>query len=295
MGSTLLKFALHLKKISSVFFKYRNDITIYTEDTITDKEFYITLLKRLMNDDVIINDIIQLGCKNTVINSCNSDNIRTGKIYIVDGDLDLIVGETPSRISNLFILDSYCIENYLIDEASSVRLLYYNDVGNEDKIRRILSFDNWLSYNVQILIDLFLHLALSKKLDLGPELKNAHSFLKSYNNQTILDSVKVQIRIDELKNDIISKYNSDGVSSPENEYEKNINELKNKWHYNTVNYLKIVSGKDYLLPLLQFRLQHVIAKSKSLFPIKSIKIFLAGHCDLDRLNSLREFILKNAS
>lgn len=291
----MLKYNIALKKISSLFLKYRNNIIIFTEDKYNDKEFYITLLKRLVDQDVIINDIIPLGCKNNVITSCINDINKDGKIYIVDGDLELITDENPKDIDHLFVLDSYCIENYLIDENAAIRFLHYNNVGSEELIKKELCFQKWLGYNYEPLSDLFIHLAFAKSIGLGPDLKSAHHFLSQNLKQTILNSDKVRQRIVEVKNTIIDKYIDDGILHPHDEYESQISMLYRRWETTIDNYLRIVSGKDYLLPLFQFRLAYCKSKHKNIFPKDQLKILFASHCDLTRLASLREFIYKHAN
>lgn len=116
------------------FFAYRNEIDIYTEDKKTDKEFYKALLSRLVEGKVKINDITPLGCKANVLKAYD-DQLKTSnrkKIFIVDGDLDLIIGTNRKSENNLVVLDSYCIENYIVDERASLELLYYS-IGSDDR------------------------------------------------------------------------------------------------------------------------------------------------------------------
>ncbi|MCB0747147.1 MAG: DUF4435 domain-containing protein [Ignavibacteriae bacterium] len=289
----MLKYNSTVQKLSSVFFKYRNDITIFTEDKITDKEFYVSLLNRLVDKKVKISDIIPLGCKSNLVNACTRNINQKGTIYIVDGDLDLITDNNPKNIKNLFVLNAYCIENFLIDEIASVELLFYCNIGNREQIKKNLNFKKWLGYN-RILIELFLNLALAKSLGLGPKLKTAHDFLTVNDKQTILDKAKVKIEITSLKTSITDKYLADGIKNPNEYYKTQLDVLKKKWGDNDQTYLTVVSGKNYILPLLQFRLNHSMKKSKSLFPKDSFKLFLANHCELDRLSSLKKFLIKNS-
>ena len=79
------------------------------------------------------------------------------------------------------------------------------------------------------------------------------------------------------------------------EYNEILKLRKKAWNCTNENLLKIVSGKDFILPLLQFRINKVnqVCKSKSssaLFPRETIKMLLIKHCDLKRLEILKKTI-----
>ena len=63
--------------------------------------------------------------------------------------------------------------------------------------------------------------------------------------------------------------------------------LATKWKSKNEALLRIVSGKDYLIHLLQHRVNFCIGKGKTLFPKQSLKLFLANHCNLERLDFLK--------
>ena len=125
----MMKYGFNSLKSLSKFFSYRNDIDIYTEDKEADKEFYKTLFKNLFGDELIINDITPLGCKVNVLNAFDNQNKTDGrkKYFIVDGDLELINDNNRKNEKNLIVLDSYCIENYLINEQGIIDFLYLRE------------------------------------------------------------------------------------------------------------------------------------------------------------------------
>ena len=120
-----LEFSTETRLAASVFKEYRNVIDIYTEDCEKDKEFYIKLLKKLLsNTGIVVNDIHPLGCRRTVIECCQNDtDTRRKKLYIVDGDIYLQYKD-KEIIPNLFVLDAYCIENYVVCEKSICYVAY---------------------------------------------------------------------------------------------------------------------------------------------------------------------------
>ncbi len=290
----MLNFGLKSLKSVSRFFTYRNDIDIYTEDKEADKEFYKALFNNLLGEKYFINDITPLGCKTNVINAYHTQNKSDGrkKLFIVDGDLDLLNDENFSD-KNLVTLDSYCIENYLVEETGVTKLIYFNSgVDSIDNIKSKLNFEQWLNYNATILIELFLNFAILKKVGGGPKILNAHNFLTNYRKQTILDKDKVRDYTRQIYNEIIDKLKESGLDNNEANkfYFEYLEEKKKIWKLNHHTYLQVVSAKNYILPLLQFRINHCSNKGSSLIPRNSLKLFLASNCKLDRLKFLRDKI-----
>lgn len=289
----MVNFSFKSLKSIPKFFAYRNDIDIYTEDKSADKEFYRTLFQRLLGDKIKINDITPLGCKANVIEAYDNQqaNSQRKKYFIVDGDLDLIIGTNRKNEKNLIVLDSYCIENYLIDELGAIELIYYSKGTEErDKISKALNFEKWLEYNRKELIELFIHFAILRMYDGGPKLRNAGEFLKQDKKQTILDCTQIVNYTTQIKQEIITKLEELAFENPETEFDKAFNKLSEKWETSNKTLLTIVSGKDYLIPLLQYRINFCINKGKNIFPKQSLKLFLASNSDLSRLEFLKERI-----
>ena len=283
----MLKYSLKTRRLYSRFFRYRNNIDIYTEDEEKDKEFYKLLFSRLLDGTGMkINDITPLGCKQNVIDRCKEEpKTERKKIFIVDGDIDLILNSNEDRIENLFVLNAYCIENFLIDEKSATELLYMNiGTSSKENIKKTLNFKKWLEYNSEALIDLFLHFSIKKEIGQTFLLYNANRFTKTNKKETILDIDAIGRYTDTIKNEVLQEITKE-------KYNKILEERKKKWAISNETLLTIVSGKDYLLPLLQFRVQK-FKTLKGLFSQEAIKLILAEHCDLSRLETLRQKIIK---
>lgn len=287
----MLKYKSEAKRLYSIFFTYRNDIDLYVEDEEKDKEFYKVLFTRLMEgSNIKINDVTPLGSRNIVIQTC-IDDTTTGrkKLYIIDGDIYIINESNPKGIKNLFVLDGYCIENFIIDQRGALEILH-NCIATQpvEKLAMILNFDKWLGYNVNVLIDLFIHYSIAQEYSLGINFKTAHHFTKNDHKETVLDVYKVEQYVEDIMSRILEKITLE-------EYDKILELRRKTWNYNNENLLKIVSGKDFILPLLQFRIKKVsqVCKSKSssaLFPRETIKMLLIKHCDLKRLEALKRTI-----
>lgn len=289
----MLEFGYKALKALPKFFSYRNDIDIYTEDKVADKEFYRTLFKRVLGNEIKINDVTPLGCKTNVLNAFdNQDKTdKRRKIYIIDGDLELILDTNRKTTGNLIVLDSYCIENYLIDETGGIELIYFSN-GSEtrDNLKNKLNFSKWLEYNAPCLIDLFINFAILRKYGGGPIIKTAHDFLTQNGNQTILDKDSINQYSQDIKSQIIQRLVINGIENPDDTYSNEYISISGKWKTSNMTLLRIVSAKNYLIPLLQFRINYCIDKGKSLVPKSSFKLFLADKCDTQRLNFIKEKI-----
>ncbi len=284
-------------KIKALFLHYRNDIIIYTEDNLADKEFYKMLLGRLVDKTCQINDIHPLGPKSTVIQLCQEDNdYSKRKLYIVDADLDLITDSNTNDISRLFVLDSYCIENYLIDEDGIIEIIWEYTGKDKNQIKAALTFNNWLSEIKSCLIHLFLVFSIQRDLLIGesdefkkkyaPVLQNAYFFLDKKKKFDVLCVDRVNSHIlhvtEKIKEALVEK----GVIDTDEEYHRLLVRKNEKWSDTNETLLRIVSGKSYLIPLLEKRLQK-FTKSKSGLSIDIIKRKLARHCSLNRLMPLK--------
>ncbi len=269
-----------------VFFRHKNTIDVFIEDNYDD-EFYKVILNRVLGNGYKVSKLISLCGKSNVINACQADQIDRGvkRIYVVDGDLELITNGNFFNLKYLFIHKVYCIENYLFDKNSIIDILHEHLVIEKSKIEKALSYENWLKGISQPLIDMFLHYALCKKYSpTSPTISlGVGNLCKQLNNVTILDASKVNDRIDILKQEIIN-------SSTEEIYTDEIYNLRQQWSISVETLLRIVSAKDYLITLLQFRFQ-------KFHNIKSVKIRneelrfrLAKTCNLDGLKEIKKYI-----
>lgn len=265
------------KRLVSTFLTYRNDVDIYTEDELKDKEFYKVLFSRLLDNKININDITPLGARKNVIKRCETepDNGRK-KIFIIDGDVTIIHGKDIPALKNLFVLDAYCIENFVLDKQSVINFIYLNCASKpKEEIEDELKFENWLSGYSNKLVDLFIHFGITDFFGGKFTLFNAHKYhLKENYFEEIVEQ-----DIEKLKAEILL------LTTREN-YELKYEELKNQWANCVSSLMTIVSGKDYLIPILLFKTQNY-KKSKAMPTVEEAKFMLAQNCNLDRLSKLK--------
>ena len=244
--------------------------------------FYQQLLGRLMkNTDCQITDIFPLGDCDTILEASKKNEDPRG-FYLMDGDIYVIYAPRIHR-KNLYVLDSYCIENFVIDEESVARLVYELNGGMEkvevikEKIDFFHAFDNLL----QPIIDLFFLMSLERKyvgvFELG-EYDRYISKGKIYDGTKVLESIEKRQR--QLMPHMIS-----GVILA-NELEL----LRKMYPYNIDTFLKIVSGKDYILPYLKRYINQKMGYNYQM-PKEAWKYHLAKYCKLDRLAPLKKAIL----
>lgn len=272
------------KRLVSTFFAYRNDIDVYTEDEDKDKEFYRVLFKKLLQSGTVINDVTPLGPKSEVIKRCMLEpkNDRK-KIFIVDGDVGCIHGENIPELDNLYVLDGYCIENFLFEKTSICSFIYYECATKSlDKIEEDLDFDTWLIAYAKDLINLFVHFSLVDYFGGRFTIFNSNKFHDKIAGKLVFSKTLVEHEIESLRLEILKL-------ATEEQYETKLTEINSKWDPTVDNFLKIVSGKDYLIPILLIKSQE-FKKSKALPSLEETKLRLLSNCGLSRLTGLKTAI-----
>ena len=279
-----LEFSIEQKQLTTVFKDYRNDIEIYTEDNDKDKGFYIRLLNRLLeNEKITIKDIHPLGSCKDVIKACENDKIERKMIYIIDGDIHLQY-KAKNNIPNLYTLDAYCIENYIIC-PNSISNFAHNHGGGvhsyTDVVKKI-DFQTTIETTLRPLINLFFHFSILSECNQPFKLTSIDQYMNIKEKR--IDIVKIESEIDKIKKNILS------TGTKEVEYDKMLKKRQQKYltHNNVV--LDIVSGKDYLIPFFRNHIKNYLGYEIGLSK-EAWKFILAENCNLDRLSGLKEAIL----
>ena len=279
-----LKRSKKARKAKSVFFRQFNDVDVYVEDTsIGSEKLYKILFGRALKDSYRIETVFPLGCKEEVIKSCISDNdvSERRRIYVVDGDLELITDKNPKNIKRLFVLNKYSIENYLIDKFAIEKLLHEEDLHrSEEEIKEDFDFDDWVSKNEKILLFLFVYYAIAK--DVCPDLKTvSYSVAKlASSDNGIVDEEKISKRVKEVKDAILNCISEKELQKIYNSVWSSILSKQKPLSY--------ISGKDYLFPLIFVRMRRM-TKIRSNYNV--IKQRLAMICDVSELSEISLFII----
>lgn len=275
---------LAAKALSSAFYAFRNTINIYTEDDEKNKKFYISLLQRLLEGTgVDVNDIHPIGNCEQVIQHCKDDSDTSmPKLYIIDGDIYLMTTPRPP-VDHLYVLDSYCIENKVIDENA-----YYMVLDSLDPFHTLEEIMEKVEFNTMMddaeipFLKLHCHMAVSKELV-------KHHYLKSAKEVMTNGSVstkKVEDFCDEIKDKIV-KFGGYSKEDVENA----INNKINNYPPSRSNLMKYVSGKDYLVVYIdeytKKRLNAMPGQKKEFW-----KFQFGKFCDLSSLVDLKNAIVK---
>lgn len=281
-----LNLSVEAQQVSSSFLAYRNSITIYTEDEEKDKEFYRILFKRLLSGtNIVINDVFPLGNCDNVYNKCLHEDGTNGPcLYIMDGDI-FIMSSPKQIIPHLYILDSYCIENKLIDE-DAICQAFYNYLGKLDyeTVKTTINYNAILDYIRKPFMCLYNYFALQQELC---------GYYTKEKGLRFFDVKANTIRFDELKKKVISVVNeikNDNLDLSNSDIRVRYLQYTTNYPHTVGNMLKYVSGKDYLLPCL-FAFCSSRLNCKYGLDKESKKFQLARYCNLDRLAGLRQAII----
>jgi hypothetical protein len=282
-----MEYSAEVSNICSIFTEYRNTINIYTEDEEKDKKFYVKLLTRLLEGtDIKISDVHPIGNCKEVAKACAADTSSYPKIYIVDGDIDLMT--TPkASCDHLFILDRYCIENFVVDKNSVLSTLDNLDSEHDyETIETLIDYVSMIHSAANPLLDLFRHFALSKKIQKKFTLKHVSCVM---NKSKEIDSSKILSEKSFVKNNIIEH-----TQISEIKFEQGIKEMESIYPNSIENFIKYVSGKDYIIPYIIENCKKKLNKKFGLSK-EEWKYQLCKYCDIIPLKPLKDAILKEVN
>lgn len=250
-----LEFSQEQKQISGGFYNNSpNGIIIYTEDSHKEHEFYDKFFKRLLLDtDVKVDKTIQLGSCNDVQKVYENDRDKSfPRLYIIDGDIYLQYLSSRSH-DRLFVLDRYCIENFLIDEKTiySVMKKISKTKKSTREIKKIFSYRKKMKLFAKYFILIYFYYAiLSEENKKIKNIKTAGfkhykytKFYSSTNNIYLEDEINKFIHSAKIELCNLPGMNKKIIR-------KKIEEKKEKYPFNIESLLKIVSAKDATFPFL---------------------------------------------
>jgi hypothetical protein len=162
-----------------VFYEEFNDIHFYVEDE--DQENLYEVIFGKLFPNISFARIFPLGGKEKVLahaaaaNGCSSN---VCSVYLVDKDFDDFL-EKKVNIDNVYYLDWFCIENYLIEEKSIIELVIESHPKSDrNEIRTELKISEFLVNAYENSRDLFAMYFFVQKYSIG--VKNTSSAPESY-------------------------------------------------------------------------------------------------------------------
>lgn len=97
----MIKWPERAKAAIRKLFEPLQDVDVYIEDT-NDEVFYRTLLNNVTNGQIKIARVFSLGGKTPVVNKARGhDHSARRALFIIDGDLDWVRGDSPQNIRGL--------------------------------------------------------------------------------------------------------------------------------------------------------------------------------------------------
>ncbi|WP_433861242.1 DUF4435 domain-containing protein [Pseudomonas thivervalensis] len=275
------------KFAASVFYEGYNDFDIYIEDTAEGyPKIFSFVLSRLLPATVTLEKIFPLGDRGQVVEAARREtrqNNPRSSVYIVDGDLYLLAGETVQLPPNVIVLPRYCIENFLIDEQAFLQVMNEESAGlNIEKIQKTFDFEGWVGRSKPILRELFEMFAISHKLQSGiPTISRGYkSICKDETGE--VDAGKAASIMSEIESALIQEHGVEAVESARIYIRQNIN-------CDSCFLKTYVSGKDFLFPLLFVRMRFITSsRTANLF----IKIRMSRWCALEPLSDFGRQVMQ---
>ncbi|WP_446811172.1 DUF4435 domain-containing protein [Methylomonas sp. 2BW1-5-20] len=276
--------SLAAKSAKSVLFEEFNDIDIYIEDTAEGYEkIFKELFSRVFQGQYKVSKVFPLGDRYSVVKEHRKQysSLTRPTLFIVDGDLFLMQENRLSSERGLFVLPCYCIENILLDINQIYQLLNEEcHKVSRDELIHNFNYTQWLEDNYKHLLYLFIEYGIS--FTLTPELQTVNYPITKLvsSDRGVVDKDKVQKRIKDLGNEVLSKASHEEIDILRRKIESIV-------PINQDSLFTYVSAKDYLLPLLLTRFR-TVTKSKA--TNINIKLRLAMRCNVELLNESKKFV-----
>lgn len=276
---TMISWPSRAKNALVKLFEPLQDIDVYVEDE-NDEVFYRALLKHACQDKIKIARVFSLGGRDPVINAAQQhDHSLRRALFIIDGDLNWTVGNAGPSIVGLYQHDAYCVENLLFCEKAFISILSQETIVSEEKAKANLNISEWLQFVKAPLVKLFS--AYGTSYLLTPDLPTVSGGVgnlcikaTSSGGSTRLCPTKANLAVDKLLSEVKAKVEERIVIQTFSSVLKRLNELDNPLHG--------VSGKDFLIPLIDFWLQELGCRIKR----KTLRLRLACTGDVTRFSDL---------
>jgi len=258
---------------------FYNDIEIFVEDK-ASPNMHLLICRRVLGEGVKLSSVNPLGGRAAVIEACRLDQAVTSRkrLYVIDGDLDLIMGRAKPRLKHLYRLRAYCVENLLLGQSAIESVCLQSAPELQPmQVRTALDLANWLAALAQGLVPLFKAYAMTRAID--PTVRTVgtkvHPLCVQQGNHLSLNYPKVFAHIRRLFRQIVLAGRRAKLRHCRPKIEARCS--------GSLSDLRYVSGRDYILPLLYHRLR---AEFEFRGTMEQLKVQLATFYDLGSHTSL---------
>lgn len=279
----MLKWPTRAKAALRKLFEPLQEIDVYVED-INDEAFYRCLLNSATEGKVALARVFGLGGKAAVLaEAAAHDHAARPALFIVDGDLPWVRGEAPPNIVGLHQHNAYCVENLLICENALTLLLSQEAAITEQAAAAALKFQDWRATVLAPLTELFAAFATVSEADpAAPTVSQGAGVLCSTRKRAaapVLDTAKAAAARDQALRLAEVVFGAEPVAVRYAAILKRIQAMPDP--------LLAVSGKDFVIPLIDFHLQTLGCRIKR----KTLRIRLASSGQRARFSALAESLL----
>lgn len=227
------------------------DIDIYVEDT-GDEAFYGLLLQTVTPPTIRIEKVVALGGRSKVTEAARTYSSSRPALFLVDGDLPWVRGEDAPQIDRLFQWDAYCIENLLIREKALAVYVSDETCTTLEDARRSLKFVDWTA-EVAPLVELFVvYACLNLLAPAEPTVSRGIGVLLDQRRKKStpkLAITRVRTEIARCRTLAIQAAGAETAKAVEERVAKRVGDLEDP--------LMAVSGKDHLMPLIEFHIRAI--------------------------------------
>ena len=259
-------------------FEPLQDVDVYVEDT-NDETFYRSLLNYASGGQVKVARVFGLGGREAVLRAAASyDHGKRRALFIVDGDLSWVKGEVEPQSIGLHRHSAYCVENLLLCEYALSIIISQETLIPQDEARKRLAYQEWRNSVKRPLVELFA--AFGTAHTYNPTIPTV-----SWGVGVMCVKRKSPART-ELDHAKVLRARDSALLAAE----AYVDQQTAKTHYATLvtricelpDPLLAVSGKHFLLPLMDFHLQSLGCRVKR----KTLRVRLATLGDAGRFAQL---------
>lgn len=275
----MLQYSRRAQEIKPIFYRYYNDVDIYMEDE-NDEAFYEELLKKIVDDSIRIRRVFGVGGKTKLFEKVYEYIVKSPTrkmMFIADGDFDRILNRKFPHTEVLYVLEEYCIENFLFEEQAIYSLIQEESPRKKIKeIKAQIRAIKWLEETVDRLTPLFACFIIVQKENMGiPNVNLGVGRFLTNAGIPKLDIKKVQTYIDDVK----KKYDTIVRNDFDIEIKKITNRMGRGWRTRK----RYICGKEYLLPLLRFEIKRLF---RSDLKLGKLRFRIMKNCRFESLFEL---------
>lgn len=261
-----------------------NPISVFVEDR-NISNVYTNLINRALEGIGEIHTVIPLGDRDEVLAAAKSDD-DPNNFYIVDGDLNVVYRGIRNPKYNTYVLRCYCIENVIIFGADLPDIMRdYCLIEDHRTLALRLNLSEWEGQIAKWLVKLFIVYAIAHFEKVGvPTVTFSVMRLVADQRPYLLDPQKLRKRYGALLKELYAKIGHPRFLAERRRIATHLRQRNFDWK-------QIVSGKDYLLPLLHKRCE-LLCSFKG--PSRVLLARLSRHTDFSAEPNFRRAIRQYA-